>query len=283
MKTVFRLLPVAFLIMAGVVYAYTPAETNDVVRGMLFHVVRLGSHDNFPDNGGIVVRGPIPDTWEGFLGGGREGPWTTVERKAAFDWYLSTLGTTDFTSVRSMDKKLVLAALTRCELFSYTNSAPSLRALALNPKGVYREDAIQLYLKFAPVGDAATSFIETVMTNDVCFSSVERGISCGVYSDKVRLFNPTNAVEVAAKERAVQMFYRNRNFAFEAAYLIDALFVSCIEGYAMSSNRLETALSMLSKMEPDDFDRKDIVAVTNQLLSSGRPLVQLTIGEGGGE
>lgn len=74
MKTVFRLLPVAFLIMAGVVYAYTPAETNDVVRGMLFNVVRLGSHDNFPDDGGIVVRGPIPDTWEGFLGGGARRP-----------------------------------------------------------------------------------------------------------------------------------------------------------------------------------------------------------------
>ena len=74
------------------------------------------------------------------------------------------------------------------------------------------------------------------------------------------------------------MFYRNRNFGYDSAYLIDTLLVSSIEGYAMSSNRLETALTMLSKMEPDDFDRKDIIAITNRLISSGQPLRRINVG-----
>ena len=274
----------AALAMVNFVHAYTPAETNELVRGMLLRVRSFYNHDNFRD-GEIVVpwQGDIPDTWEGFLGKANDGRWTTEERKCAFDWYLSTLGTTDFSVLPKNDQRLVRTALGRCNVFNYTNSVPHLRALALNPKGVYRKEAIDLFLKFSPVSDTTTSFIETIMTNVVGFSSVERGIACATYAEQLRLFSPTGVVDAAAKGRAVQMFYRNRNLGYDSAYLIDALFVSHIEGYAMSSNRLELALCMLTKMESDDFDRKDIIAITNQLLSSTQPLRQLNIGVGGDE
>ena len=274
MKSMNYILSILIMLAIHYGYAYTPAETNDVVRGMLSRLVWIGSHDNFPADGKIVIpgAGESPDTWEGFLGRVHDGRWTTEERKCAFDWYLSTLGTIDCQALSSMDQKLVYAALGRCNVFNYTNAVPSLRALALNPKGIHRLEAIEVVLKLSPVDDTTTSFIETVMTNIVGFSSVERGVACAVFADQLCHFSPTGAGAAAVKNRAVQMFYRNRNFGYDSAYLIDTLLVSSIEGYAMSSNRLETALTMLSKMEPDDFDRKDIIAITNRLISSGQPL-----------
>lgn len=272
MKRFCWLVSFAVCLAAGGLCAYTPAETNDVVKGMLFYVVQIGSYDNFTDDRGIVIKGPNPDTWEGFLGGGRDGSWTTAERKAAFDWYLSTLGTTDFTSVRSMDKKLVLAALTRCELFSYTNSAPYLKALALNPKGVHRDIASELFLKFSPVEDDTTDYVEMIMTNVVGYSRIERGTTCGIYSYLLCLSNATNTTDQAVKDRAVEMFYRNRNVGIAAAQVIDMLLVSNVVDYASSMNRFQTITNMLSHTELSRRSRRDFVAVTNQLLSSGLPL-----------
>lgn len=280
MKPMNYMLSILIMLAIHYGYAYTPAETNEVVRGMLSRLVWIGSHDNFPADGKIVIpgAGESPDTWEGFLGRVYDGRWTTEERKCAFDWYLSTLGAIDCQALSSMDQKLVCAALGRCSVFNYTNAVPSLRALALNPRGIHRLEAIDLVLKLSPVEDATTSFIETVMTNVVGFSTVERGVACAVYADQLRHFSPTGTVAAAIKNRAVQMFYRNRNLGYDSAYLIDALLVSNIEGYEMSSNRLETTLLMLSKMEPDDFDRKDITAITNRLLSSGQPLRWINVG-----
>ncbi len=277
MKFIWWLSLVMVLMALDAVCAYTPAETNDMVRGMLFRVVDFYSHDNFPANGRIVVRGEPPDTWERFLGQSQGGRWTTEERKAAFDWYLSTLGTNDCRALPWMEQRFVRVALSRCDVLCYTNSVHYLRALALNPRGICRDEASELYLKLSPVSDVTTSFVETIMTNVVGFSSVERGITCGIYARKACLFNSTNTVDVAAKARAVQMFYRNRRFGYEAAYLIDELFVSSIAGYAMSSNRLDTVLDMLSKMDADDLDRPDFIPITNQLLSAGQPLRQLNL------
>ena len=49
----------------------------------------------------------------------------------------------------------------------------------------------------------------------------------------------------------------------------------------MSSNRLEFANFVLGHPDARDFNIRKFTSVTNQLLSSGQPLVQLDIGEGG--
>ena len=62
---------------------------------------------------------------------------------------------------------------------------------------------------------------------------------------------------------------------------VDRLLSERIEGYANSSNRLNTALFMLAPTNTRSQFVEYFVSVTNQLLSSGQPLVQLDIGEGG--
>lgn len=278
MKYICISLSVVVLSATMYVRAYTTAETNRVVRGMLFHAMSYYNHDNFM-NGNICVQGSSPDTWEGFLGQSRDGQWSFEERKNAFDWYLSTLGSIDCKALPWMDQAFVRTALSRCDVLNYTNAAVSIRALALNPQGVHRQKAIELYLKFAPTDEPTTTFVETIMTNVVGYSLRERGAACGIYGYRLCLFSPTNAVELATKTRAVEMFCRNRNVDCAAAHIFDMLLVSNVVNYAASSNRLDTLMNMLSYEKLNEKSRRGFINVTNQLLSSGQPLRQLNLGE----
>ena len=66
-----------------------------------------------------------------------------------------------------------------------------------------------------------------------------------------------------------------------AAYIIvDRLFNRYFSGYEVSSNRLEHALNVLSIPICAELSGEYFTTMTNQLLSSGQPLVQLSIGGG---
>ena len=54
---------------------------------------------------------------------------------------------------------------------------------------------------------------------------------------------------------------------------------ACFPLYETSSNRLQTAIATLARSDCEPHVRRYFTTVTNQLLSSGRSLVQLTIGE----
>ena len=74
------------------------------------------------------------------------------------------------------------------------------------------------------------------------------------------------------------MFYGNRKVSGTGAATLDRLFSDKITGYAHSSNRLDTALSMLTvtNMRPQFIEY--FTSVTNQLLSSGQPLPWINVG-----
>ena len=91
MNTIRALMGLFTLVLAGVeLCAHTTSESNMVVRCALLHVAYGGSCQPH-----LEVPPPDyepPNTWHGFLGGDTNG-WTLAEKKAAFDWYLRTLGT----------------------------------------------------------------------------------------------------------------------------------------------------------------------------------------------
>ena len=200
---------------------------------------------------------------------------------AAFDWYLSTLGTNDCQSMDHFGRTDVMVAVGKCEQFDYTNSAPALKALALNPRGGCREDAIALTIRFMPVDDAMTEFVETIMTNSTGYSLQERGTASCRYADRLLSFNATNEAQSNIVQRAVLMFYRNRLAASASYSIVDRLFVRNIDSYEMSSNRLEHALNALSLPNCVSPARRTFTSVTNQLLSSGQPLPWIEVGTGG--
>ncbi len=272
-KTIMTLCAFAASSVVATASGHTYDETNEMVYAALSRAafyyadLREGSP---PDND------PPPTTWLGFLGPETNG-WTLVGKMAAFDWYLSTLATNDCKSLDYFDKLYAAVAVGKCEEFNYTNAAPAMKALALNPRGIERDEAIGLAVKFSAVDAATTEFVETIITNVNGYSSGERVECYWEYAKKLRQDPCTNGVCASA----LSMFYRNRKVSGTGAATLDRLFADKIEGYAQSSNRLDTALSMLTvtNMRPQFVEY--FTGVTNQLLSSGQPLPWIEVCNGG--
>lgn len=259
--------------------AHSSAETNELVSAMLGNVLFFAS-DNWADNAGISTR-EAPVTWPGFLGRDESHGWTLAEKKAAFDWYLSTLGTNDCTALRGEQRHYVGIAVNQCRVLNYTEAVSPLKALALNPKGICRKDAIELVIKFSPVDDVTTAFTESIMTNSIGYAIRERGTASCQYAEKLLYFNAMNESQRTVVTNAVAMFYKNRMLEPNAFPIVDSLFVKYIDNYSISSNRLEHALNALSLPDCGSVTKRRFAAVTNQLLSSGQPLPWIDVGGNG--
>ena len=277
MKTMLIVCQMAMMTTACA-FAHTAAEKNAMAKAMLGRALDF-SNDCIPDGGPWVGEGEPPFTWNGFLGRGEVDGWSQQDRKDAFAFYLSTLGTNDCRSLPPREHELVRVALSKCSAFNFVEAAPSLKALALNPNGIYRSNAIRLAIQFSPVDDSVTAFAETIMTNTVGCTRQEYGAASCQYAQMLLDFNATNDMQRTVRDRAVNMFYRNRMLPSAAYSIVDGLFVRYISGYETSSNRLEHALNVLSMPIYAELSGEHFISVTNQLLSSGQPLVQLNIGE----
>ena len=278
---IFCIAVIAALVVLGEGPAFSQAETNRIARRLIYRAMRLSNCHTIPDEGELYNPDEDLETWHGFLGVDETNGWTVAAKKAAFDWYLSTLGACDRQTLTPKDKNLVLTAVGMCESLSYTNAVPSLKALVTNSNGIYRETALEIVLKYSAVDDSTSQFVEGIVTNGAKFNIVERGCACGIYAHNIMTRQATNDVQRASKARAWKMLYRHRMLDLIGTGILDSLFVSQIQGYATSSNRLEFAEYVLSHPDSDSDDIRRFTSVTNQLLSSGQPLVQLDVGEGG--
>ena len=259
--------------------AHTTAESNMVVRAALY-----GALTFYPDNieDGLALPPGVeePNTWRGFLGGDTNG-WTLAEKKASFDWYLTTLGTNDCKSLDEVQREEIGMAIDMCDELNHTNSLPAIKALALNPNGVYRQDAIEFIIKFSPVDDSTTAFVETIMTNSTSYNFREQGKASAHYASRLLSFNATNAVQIASRAAGVRMLYRNRLLESGTDAIIDEVFLKYIDGYGSSSNRLEYAINSFSYPKCAEIFGDYFTSVTNQLLSSGQPLPWIDVGGDG--
>ena len=227
---------------------------------------------------GTVVNAPNPSSsWENFLGTGTSEGWTFEEKMEAFDWYLAWLGTNDCTRLRLYEQDLIHVAIEQCELLSYTNSIDSLKALVRNPRGVHRDKAMEVVVRFAAVDDGMTQFIESIATNETDYTLGERGTSMYEYEQRLCGYTVTNA----ATTNAVKMFNRMKYFEPFCAVPCDIVFSIRIRGYAMSSNRLEYANWIFGNTNLQSNVIEYFTSVTNQLLSSGQPWPWINVGVGG--
>ena len=257
---------------------FSQAATNRVVRRILYRAMRLSGCHTIPDEGEPYNLDEDLGTWHGFLGVDETNGWTVAAKKAAFDWYLSTLGSCDCRSLSRRDKLLVLNAVEMCGMLAYTNAAPSLRSLALNPNGIHRDVALATALKFSSVDDSTTQFVESILTNVTQYTAGERVVCYLEYADRIR--GMQNIANTPAYN-AMLVFYRNRMVDRVGAPSVDRLLTTHLQGYGQSSNRLETAMFMLSETNALPLFVEYFTSVTNQLLSSGQPLPWINVGTGG--
>ena len=276
-KKVMALLALSISFAVASAWAHTYDETNDVVYAALDRAAFY--YDDLlegspPDND------PPPTTWRGFLGADTNG-WTLAGKMAAFDWYLSTLATNDCETLDDFDELYARVAIGKCEEFNYTNSASAMKALALNPRGIERNDAIRLAIRFSSVDDAMTAFVETIMTNSASYNFREQGTASALYAKKLLSFNAINAAQLASRDAGVRMLYRNRLLESGTDAIIDEVFIKYIDGYGSSSNRLEYATNSFSYPDCAEIFGDYFTSVTNQLLSSGQPLHWINMSGGG--
>ena len=282
MKTFVCFFLAMFLVRPVVLQANHTHEDQMLLARSVLKVVRSSARDNLMDLS--IVRSPRRfDTWEEFVGPGTA-EWTMEDRKEAFGAYLAWLGETNMTVLDGMEKSLACIAISKCRTLSFTNAVPALKAIGLNPNGLYRSDAISLAVTLSPLDTNLVGFVETVMTNTVSFSLRERGAATASLAKRILDVTPTSNVALGSvSDMATSMLYRNKYVGTAGAIMLDKLFRTRYEGYTVSSNRLEFASFVLNHPDCRAYNRRDFTAITNQLLSAGQPLRQLTIGEVGNE
>ena len=216
-----------------------------------------------------------------------EGDWPVARRKAAFDAFLATLGDMDFADETNGDRILARKATSQCISMNYTNALPHMWRLVLNPTfaGLPRRREIKKCLSFSPVNDETTDLVETIFTNRVAFTWEDRGKCFETYAPKVVAASHSNLVSQSVCDRAASVFSCNpTEWQLSAEY--DYFWENYYSGYALSSNRLQFVNNALLNTNIAHnsnwrFLKEGLIAVTNDLLSSGQPLVQLNIGVGG--
>ena len=239
-----------------------PESVTNAIAEALLDASVLSSVDNFQYEEGDVMLDQVTPiwTWDGFLGEDETNGVTRTAKKACFDWYLSYLAT-NTTPLAGRQSRLAQTAIHQCLELSYTNSWRRLMQIARNPMSVAREAAGELAVNFAPKGVDLISFGLDFYTNGVFSSQRVRGNV--IHAFAVRLTD----WEGNASTNAAMVLFLHPAMDNEAAMALDQLFVNKIPGYALSSNRLERAMSVLHDSESWEYQNNYFRSVTNQLES----------------
>ena len=264
--------------MAGLSFMALPHTENEkleVGRYMARFVKASTSYDHIDEALANYREWSRPEV---FFGINIDG-WTIDEKKEAFDAYIRYIATTNCANEESPDHVASISAIEQCCWMSRTNELASIRQFVLNTQHPYRFLITKPVIELGGLDNASIDFAEAVATNVTEFSRGERGVAIGLLRRKLSQANVGDLDVSNACNRITGMFYRNKQLSVAGALSIDKLLAERLNGYAASSNRLETALFVLSQTNRTDRVTEHFTTVTNQLLSSGQPLSVITVGE----
>ena len=264
--------------MAGLSFMalpHTESEKLEVGRYMARFVKASTSYDHIDEALANYREWSRPEV---FFGINIDG-WSVDEKKEAFDAYIRYIATTNCANEDSPDHVASISAIEQCCWMSRTNELASMRQFVLNTQHPYRFLITEPVIELGGLDNASIDFAEAVATNVAVFSRVERGVAIGLLRRKLSQANVGDLDVSNACNRITGMFYRNKQLSVAGALSIDKLLAKRLNGYAASSNRLETALFVLSQTNRTDRVTEYFTTLTNQLLSSGQPLNVITVGE----
>ncbi len=262
-----------------------PDDTMYAVRRMLRVAQKPLPHVLTLDYVEIEPNYSLPEVFFGMIR--LNGDWPVERRKAALDAYLAVMADTDFTDQTDNDRDLPFKATAQCADMNYTNALPYMRRLVLNRtlSKWSRWNEIRKLIDFSPVNDETTATIEAIFTNRVDFTWEDREKCFDYYAPKVVAASQSNLVSQSVCDRAAGVFTNNAT-EWQLFGEYDYFWASYYPGYAMSSNRLQfvnSALMNTNITQNTDWRllKEGLIAVTNELLTSGQPLIQLSISVGG--
>ena len=258
-----------------VAFPHTESEKLEVARRMTLFMHMSASYDDIDDLLANYREWSRPEVFFGINVAG----WTVDEKKNAFDAYIRYIATMNCASEESPDHVASISAIEQCCWMSRTNELESIRQFVLNTQHPYRNRITGSVLELGGLDNESIDFAEAIATNTVAFGRSERGRAFGVLWKKLSQANIGDSVASNACNRITGMFYRNKQLSVAGALSIDKLLAERLNGYAASSNRLETALFVLSQTNRTDRVTEHFTTITNQLLSSGQPLNVITVEE----
>ena len=217
---------------------------------------------------------------EGFFGFFVTNGWTRTDCETAFNVYLSWIGTNEVSASDVREKRFARGAIAQCEFMNYTNALAAIRAYALRPIAEGHPDAMDIAVTMGGVDEQSYAFLENFVTNKACYSYNDIRFPLWSYCDKLKTIDTNNSSVVAIRDRSARLFYQNR-FDWRCAKKLDDVFSSAFPGYEHSSNRLAYANHVLSWTTNNDWRamHEHFVTITNNLISSGQPLANLSLEE----
>ena len=277
-----RLVAYAVASSCSVAFAHTEEECLEKARGMIGTLLSSGWHTEDEMLAQQESDDPLYHwdymSQDGFFCFFVTNGWTRAECETAFNTYLAWISTNDMSAVDVWERDFARSAIGQCEAMKYTKALGTIRAYARNPTAIDRGEVIDTAIRFGGVDESSAAFVETVVTNKEQFASCDVSWAVSAYCDKLLSVDTNDAVAVAIRNKAARLFYSNR-LDWQHGSALDDLFSASLPGYAYSSNRLEYAQFVLSWTTNNDWRamRNHFTVITNELLSSGVPLVELSI------
>ena len=258
---------------SSMLFSHTENEKLEAARHMAMVVKECTSYDTTDEMLANYREWSRPEVFFGINING----WTVDEKEDAFDAYIRYIATTNCEDEESRDYNASISAIEQCCWMSRTNELASMRQFVLNTRHPYRFLITRSVIELGGLDNASIDFAEAIATNVTVFSRAERGIAFGKLWKKLSLADMSDPAVSNACNRITDMYYRHRHLSVAGALIIDTLLAERLNGYATSSNRLETALFVLSQSNRVERVTEYFTAVTNQLLSSDQPLTVLDV------
>lgn len=241
--------------------AHTEARTNALIRSMLKSALARPTYDARTQSFKTMPR--TVSTQQEFFA--CEGDWSEDAKRAAFDWYLRHLSVTAIQ--RGMiagrqwsDNPLACAAITQCEVMSYTNALPIFVENVNKGFDQSRILAIRVAIAWSPMGSDLTDMVEGIVTNDVLYITAERNAAYRYYCTK--LCEAKGCPDSILS--GVDAMYMRREDPV-GAVAIDKMLVMLRPGYSNSAERCECALSVLNSADSTGSCSCYFSNVTNEL------------------
>ena len=267
------LLRVVCMLCAAFPFAVTAAvidNTNNIAVAILSYAA-MDNEDDLDADEEYPVR---YTDWNGMLDAVALPGLTRQDKDAALTGYLMAQSTNSLSSVDAEERELIRIALCECRDLNHTNTLPIVRNFFLNPTALYMDEPAYLYYRWASVDDDFVFVTRSFLSNTSVMARESKP------TDLLYLGNAINRHKEAlgkdtAYTNAVNLVYQFRGLCPESAIALDRLYITQIDGYALSSNRLETVRGWLESTNCTSEVRAHCAAVTNQLMNVGHPLAEV--------
>lgn len=256
------LIVLLLFIVSSSAFSHTESETNALIRLMLGSALVRPNFDVQTQSFKTMPR--VKTTQQEFFA--QDGGWTESEKRAVFDWYLRNLSTTaidrGFIAGRPwIDNPMALAAISQCEVMSYTNALPIFVAnISSNVCDQSRLAAIRIAIAWSPLDENLTGLVESVVTNEAKYAAVERNAAYRHFCTKLKDAGSVSETVGAG----VDVMYTRRDDPV-GAVAVDSLLVHLRPSYSNSVERGECAIRLLSNEHSSSSCKDYFSNVTNTL------------------